>query len=85
MSQSAPLLVFSFFKLFLKKLNIFCIYISNVITFPGFPSKTHPPPCTTPLLLLTNQLTPLPGPSIPLHWGIEPSQNQGSLLPLMTC
>jgi hypothetical protein len=26
----------------------------------------------------------LPGPGIPLHGGIEPSQDQGSLLPLMT-
>jgi hypothetical protein len=27
---------------------------------------------------------PLPGPAIPLHWSIEPSQDQGPLLPLMT-
>jgi hypothetical protein len=27
---------------------------------------------------------PLPGPGIPLHWSIEPSQDQGHLLPLMT-
>ena len=26
----------------------------------------------------------LPGPGIPLHWGIEPSEDQGSPLPLMT-
>jgi hypothetical protein len=26
----------------------------------------------------------LPGPGIPLYWGIEPSQDQGSLLLLMT-
>jgi hypothetical protein len=25
----------------------------------------------------------LPHPHIPLHWGIEPSQDQGPLLPLM--
>ena len=61
-----------FFFLFL--LDIFFIYISNVIPFPGFPSKNPlSPPClpyspTHPLLLL--------GPGIPLHWGIEPSQNQ---------
>ena len=56
-------------------LDIFFIYIENVIPFPGFPSRT---PCspTQPLLL--------PGPCIPLHWGIEPSQDQGPLLPLMT-
>jgi hypothetical protein len=27
---------------------------------------------------------PLPGAGIPQHWGIEPSQNEGPLLPLMT-
>jgi hypothetical protein len=65
-------------------LDIFFIYISNVIPFPGFPSENPlpipfpPPPCspTHPLLL--------PGPGIPLHWGIEPSQDQGPLLPLTT-
>jgi hypothetical protein len=74
--------IFSFFfSLFL--LDIFFIYISNVIPFPPhFPSKSslsHPPsPCspTHPLLL--------PCPGIPLHWGIEPSQYQGPLLPLMS-
>ena len=40
-------------------------------------SILSPTPClpTNPLLL--------PGPGIPLHWGIEPSQDQGPLLPLM--
>ena len=28
-------------------------------------------------------LSPLPCPCIPLHWGFEPSQDQGPLLPLM--
>jgi hypothetical protein len=60
---------------FLFLLDVFFIYISNVIPFPGFPSENtiSPPtsPCspTHPLLL--------PGPGIPLHWGIEPSQDQG--------
>jgi hypothetical protein len=67
---------------FLFLLDIFFIYISNVIPFPSFPSENplSPPvsPCspTHPLLL--------PGPGIPLYWGIEPSQDQGPLLPLMT-
>ena len=62
--------------------DIFLIYISSGIPFPGFPSENHltppPSPCspTHPLLL--------PGPGIPLHWGIEPSQDQGPLLPLMS-
>jgi hypothetical protein len=30
-----------------------------------------------------NPPTPIPDPGIPLYWGIEPSQDQGPLLPLM--
>jgi hypothetical protein len=56
-------------------LDIFFICISNVIPFPGFPSKNYPPPSpfspTHPLQL--------PGPSLPLYWGIEPSWDQGAL------
>jgi hypothetical protein len=66
----------------------FFICISNVIPFPSFPSEnplSHPSsPCfydgasppTQPLLL--------PRLNIPLHWGIEPSQDQGPLLPLVS-
>jgi hypothetical protein len=68
-----------FFKSFL--LDIFFIYISNVIPFPSFFSENslsppHPWSPTHPLLF--------PGPGIPLYWGIEPSQDQGPLLPLMS-
>jgi hypothetical protein len=61
---------------FLK--DIFSIYISNVIPFPDFPSSHFPFPCSP-----THPL-PLPCPGIYLHWGIQPSQDQGPLLPLMT-
>jgi hypothetical protein len=67
---------------FLFLLDIFFIYISNFIPFPHFPSEnplSHAPsPCslTHPLLLSC--------PRIPLHWGIEPSQDQGPLLSLMS-
>jgi hypothetical protein len=46
-------------------LDIFFIYISNVIPFPGLPSKTPylTPPQQSPI--------PLPCPGIPLHWGIN--------------
>jgi hypothetical protein len=49
-------LVLFFFSLFL--LDIFFIYISNVIPFPGFPSKKHPLHIASPLPLLTNPPTP---------------------------
>jgi hypothetical protein len=62
-------------------LDIFFIYISNVIPFLSFPSEDplfpSPSPCSP-----THPLQ-LPGPGIPLYWGIEPSHDQGPLLPLM--
>jgi hypothetical protein len=70
------------FLLFFFLLDIFFIYISNVIPFPGFPLESPlsspPSPCssTHPLLL--------PGPDRPLLRGIEPSQDQRALLPLIT-
>jgi hypothetical protein len=75
---------------FLKKflLDIFFIYISKVIPFPGFPSGNalfHPLPAAS-MRVLTHPTThslPPPCPGIPLHWGIKSSQDQGSLLPLM--
>jgi hypothetical protein len=64
-------------------LDILFIYISNVTPSPYSPrnSLSHPPPpasmrvCPPPL--------PPPCPRIPLHWSIEPSRDQGPLLPLM--
>jgi hypothetical protein len=62
-------------------LDIFFIYISNVIPFPGLPSGT--PNFISPPMPLH---LPLPSfhPGIPLHWGIEPTKAQGPLLPLMS-
>ena len=45
------------------------------------PLKT---PIPSPLPLLPNLPTPIPDPGIPLHWGIELSQDQGPFLPLMS-
>lgn len=65
-------------------LDIFFIYISNVIPFPG--SLQNPPitsPCfyecapTCPLLLLS------PFPGINVHWAIKSTQDLGPLLPAM--
>ena len=66
---------------------IFSLYISNVIS----PSQSPPqePPIPSPSLYFYEgayPTYPLPPhhPGIPLHWDIEPSQDQGPLLPLMT-
>jgi hypothetical protein len=69
---------------FMFLLDIFIIYISNVISFPSFPSNSPPllfsPPSPA------HQTTLVPGPGIPLHWSIEhsPTLDQGTFLPLMT-
>jgi hypothetical protein len=60
-------------------LDIFSIYISK---YTGFPSENPLSPPDS-YCSVTHPL-PLPGPGIPLHWSIEPSQDQGPLLPLMT-
>ena len=66
------------------------ISISNVIPFPNFPSTnslSHSPfPLTISIRVLTLPPTyPLQPhcPNTPLCWGIEPSQAQGLLLPLV--
>jgi hypothetical protein len=70
-------------------LVILFIYISNVISFPSIPSaKPLPLPCfyesVSPPTHPTNHPLLPHCPCIPLHWGIKPSQDQGSLLPLMS-
>jgi hypothetical protein len=61
--------------------KIFSLFIFQMLSCLGFPFKNSlslplsPCSSTHPLLLL--------GLGIPLHWGIEPSQDQGPLLPLM--
>jgi hypothetical protein len=68
------------YTLFLLDISI--IYISKVIPFPVFHSKhllCPPPSPYTPTYPL-----PLPSPGIPLYWGIELSQHEGLLFPLIT-
>ena len=67
---------------FFKLLDIFFIYISNVIPFPGL--LTEKPLFHSSIPCSPTHPLPLPCPVIPLHWGIEPSQDQGPLLPLMS-
>jgi hypothetical protein len=75
------LLIFIFFLDFYFLLDIFFIYISNIIPFPSFPSEN--PLSLSPSLCSPTHPLLLPGPGTSLHWGIEPSQDQGPLLPLM--
>jgi hypothetical protein len=64
-------------KFFYFLLDIFFIYISKVIPFPGFPSwkkknnplHHHPPTTYSPLL---------PGPGIPLYWDLHRTKGLSS-------
>ena len=71
------MLFISFFFL----LDIFFIYISNVIPFPGFPSEN---PLSPPVSSAHQHTLLFLVLGIPFHWGTEPSQEQGPLLPLVT-
>jgi hypothetical protein len=62
---------------FFPKLDIFFIYISSIILFPSFPSENSLFPSPTPSYCSSTHPLQLPGPGIPLYWGIEPSQDQG--------
>jgi hypothetical protein len=72
---------FSFFIRYFLYLHFKC-YSPSWFLFqnPPTPSSLSPPPspCSP-----ANPL-PLPGLGIPLYWGLEPSQDQEPLLPLMT-
>jgi hypothetical protein len=66
--------------------DILFIYISNVIPFPNPPpeSPSHPlSSCFYEGMLPLTQTLPPPCPHIPLHWGIEPSQDQRPPFQLM--
>jgi hypothetical protein len=66
-------------------LDIFFTYISNIIPFPVPPEAPYsiPSPCFFEAVPSpTHPLLPN-CPLIPLHWDIEPSQDQGLLLPLV--
>jgi hypothetical protein len=71
-----PLPTFNFFIRYFLSLQFKCYPLS------WFPLQKPP----IPPLSLCSLIHPLqlPGTGIPLYWGIEPSQDQGPLLPLMT-
>jgi hypothetical protein len=61
----------------------YCLYLY----FKCFPLSWFPitSPLSQPSSLWSPMHTlPVPGPGIPLHWGIVSSQDQGPLLPLIT-
>jgi hypothetical protein len=67
---------------FFKKL-IFTLFTFQMLSpFLVFPQKTPYPLFF--LLCSPTHLLLLPGPGIPLDWGIEPSQDLGPLFPLIT-
>ena len=76
------ILVYRFFEL-----DILFVYILNVIPFPGFPSANplskHPLSCFYEGAPPPIHLPLCHHPSIPLHWGIKPSKDQGPPLQLM--
>ena len=68
---------------------VHCLSYLFFVSLPGFPSSNSypmpPPPASMTVCPLPPTDLPLsPCPGIPLHWGIEPSQNQVFLLLLMT-
>jgi hypothetical protein len=78
---SSPTLFFSFFFYWMFYLFTFQMLSSFPISSPQSPI-----PSSLPLLLWEcshTHLLPPYCPGITLHWGIKPSQDQGSLLPLM--
>jgi hypothetical protein len=82
-----PLLSLLIFNLNIL-LNILFIYISNIIPllcFPSTDSVSLPSPSASMRVLPHPPTHPLPPhcPGISLHWGIQPSQDQGPLLPLI--
>ena len=66
---------------------IFCLFIPQMLP-PIWPLPRHPTPFPLPLpprgCSPSTHPLPSPCPGIPLHWGIEPSQEQGPLLPLIS-
>jgi hypothetical protein len=63
-------------------LVILFIYMSNVIPLPSFPFAI-PLPIPSVSMRVLPHLLPLLLPSVPLWWGIDASQDQGHILPLM--
>ena len=78
-------LLFSYMMIFLNFYWIFSLFTLQLLSpFPVSPPQILYPilPPTASMRVLSH--TPSPHhPSIPLHWGIEPSQDQGPPLPLM--
>jgi hypothetical protein len=73
--------MFSFFSFLV---DIFFIYLSNIIPFSGIPFGKTSFPYSLALYLLTNPPIPTSWLCISPHWGIKPSQDQGPFFPLIS-
>jgi hypothetical protein len=58
--------------------------LSLFLVSPVKNTLPYPVPYPLPILCSPTHQLQLPGPGTPPHWGIEPSQDQAPLLPLMT-
>jgi hypothetical protein len=84
MDPKLGLLSLGFFSIFVPA--VFFITYFLYLHFKCYPFSWFPlqnPLIPFPLPLITNPPTPVSCSSIPLHWGIEPSQDQGPLLSLI--
>jgi hypothetical protein len=83
----AFLLFITFIYWLIDWLDILFMYFSNVISFSRFPFRNSlsysPPPASKRVLPYPPTHSHLTALTFPIHWGIEPSQDQGPLLPLM--
>jgi hypothetical protein len=76
--------LFCFFAFFLYFFRYFLYLHFKCYPLSWFPLWKTPYPISSHSPCSPTHPLPLSGPGIPLHWGIEPSQDQGPLLPLMT-
>ena len=64
--------------------SLFIFQMSSPFLVPPSKNTVPLPLPTTPYPCSPTHPLPLSGPGIPLHWSIQPSQDKGPLLPLMS-
>jgi hypothetical protein len=73
----------SFLKTFYWIFYLFPFQMLSPLSVPPPPQRPPIPPLYLCFYEGYSHLLLLPCPGIPLHWGIQPSQDQGPLLPVM--